>query len=353
MPLRNLLKPLSLIYEAVAAWRQNLYKRGKLRSFDLQLPTISVGNITVGGTGKTPLVAFIAEKLAEKGEKVCILTRGYGRENPKERVLVTDGENLFADSRTAGDEPFEIARKLMGKAVIIADAKRAEAGEWARENFGITKFILDDGFQHLRVRRDLDIVLIDATKPFEKAFVLPAGDLREPRENLQRADVIVISRANLVSESEIAELKKSILQFAPRVSVFVTKSKFTGIISLKSFGREKAKGFLPKIPLPNKAFAFCGLGNPESFYEQLKREGFSVVQTKSFADHHFYSQNEILRVEKEAIAAGAEILLTTAKDAAKLLHLNLNLPCYILESGLIFDDESAFVETFINLKKRI
>ena len=181
-----LLSPLSLLYQAIVKIRRSLYGKEILKSTDLLVKTISIGNITVGGTGKTPLVALIAQKLIDQNEKICILTRGYGRENPKERVLVSNGEKILADARDGGDEPFELAKALNGKAVIIADAKRTEAGKWAREEFGITVFILDDGFQHLQVKRNLDIVLVDASNPFGNGKLLPAGQLREPLESLAK-----------------------------------------------------------------------------------------------------------------------------------------------------------------------
>ncbi len=169
-----LLSPFGWLYGAGIKARNALYQKGVFKSFNLGVKTISVGNITVGGTGKTPMVAFIARNLIEKGEKVCILTRGYGRDNPKERIVVSDGEKILADARDAGDEPFELANNLHGKAVIVSDARRAEAGNWVREKFGITTFILDDGFQHLRLKRDLDLVLLDATNPFGNGNLLPA-----------------------------------------------------------------------------------------------------------------------------------------------------------------------------------
>jgi tetraacyldisaccharide 4'-kinase len=344
------LTPFNLLYGTITKIRRTLYQKNVLTSFDLGTKTISVGNITVGGTGKTPLAAFIAEKLINDGETVCLLTRGYGRDNPKSRVLVADGEKILADARDAGDEPFELANKLNGRAIIIADAKRAEAGKWAREKFGVTTFILDDGFQHLRVKRNLDIVLIDATNPFGNGKLLPAGILRESLESLERADAVLITRADLVAE--VTEIKAKVSRTNPNCRIFVSKNQFGRFINLKEF--LSAVPQKPEINVRNlKSYAFCGLGNPDNFFAQLRREKFNLAFSKTFPDHHIYSQPEIQKLERDAINKGAEILLTTAKDAVKLTHLRFNLPCFVIENGLTFDDESALINLIQNPKSKI
>jgi tetraacyldisaccharide 4'-kinase len=354
--MKKLLSPFSFLYGAITNVRNYLFERDIFKSQDLQMPTISIGNITVGGTGKTPLVAFVAKILAGQGEKVCILTRGYGRENPKDRVLVSDGEKILADAREAGDEPFELANKLLGISAIVADANRVEAGNWARENLGITAFVLDDAFQHLKVKRDLDIVCIDATNPFGNGKILPNGILREPLENLKRADAIVITRANLVDADNISNLKLKISEVNRNCKIFVSENKIVDLIKIKDFPAKvprrneetKDKGQRTK----DKYLAFCALGNPESFFEQLRREEFNLVGTKKFPDHHFYTRQDIKKIENEAVACSAEILLTTAKDAVKLAHLRFNFSCFVVESGLIFDDDPAFKKLIQNLKPK-
>ena len=325
---------LSRLYGAVTNFRNSLYDRDVFKSVSLGVRVISVGNITVGGTGKTPLVALVAEQLFESGERVGILTRGYGRENPKRRVLVSDGEQILTDAKQAGDEPFELARKLLGKAVIIADADRAAAGIWAREKFGITAFVLDDAFQHRKVKRDTDIVLIDATNPFGNGKTLPFGILREPLTNLKRADLIVITRANLAKD--IANLKSQIKQHNPTCPIYVAENRISNLTELKDFHasqKTQDSGLRTQV----KAFAFCALGNPNNFYEQLRQENFDLTATRDFPDHHFYTPRDIAEITEKAQAVGAEILLTTAKDAVKLVGFDFQMPCFVVETGMIFD----------------
>jgi tetraacyldisaccharide 4'-kinase len=323
------LAPLSLIYDVATNVRNKFYESGLFGSEKLLAKVISVGNITVGGTGKTPLVAFVAKKLVAKGEKVCILTRGYGRENSNERVLVSDSQKILADVKKSGDEPFELAEKLIGIAAVLADKNRFEAGKWAIENLGITAFVLDDGFQHRQLKRDLDIVCIDATKPFADDKVLPLGELRESLINLKRADAIVITRANLISDFGfgISDLISKIKELTD-ANIFVSRNKIALDSRLSTL----------------HSLAFCGLGNPENFFSQLKQDGFNLIATKTFRDHNTYTQTDVDEIEKLAKEKNAEVLLTTAKDAVKLQNLKFNLPMEIIKSELIFDDESAFVD---------
>ncbi len=326
-----MLSLLALIYGKIVDLRNRLYDRGVFETFDLGARTISIGNITTGGTGKTPLVAYVADILAERGEKVCILTRGYGRKDQQNRVLVSDGSQVLASVREAGDEPFELAQKLIGKAIVIADADRVAAAEWAKRRFGVTAFVLDDGFQHRKAKRDLDIVCIDATSPFGSGEMLPAGRLREPLHNLDRAGAIVITRADLVHNLRDARVK--IAELASATPVFTGHNHIVRLASFEG-GNE--------LPMNTPSFAFCGLGNPDNFFMRLRPDEINVTDTKAFPDHHVYVQKDITGIESLARKSQAEALLTTAKDAVKLSNLTFEIPLYVVEIEMKLDDEGAF-----------
>ncbi len=327
-----MLSLLALIYGKIVDLRNRLYDRGVFETFDLGARTISIGNITTGGTGKTPLVAYVANILAERGEKVCILTRGYGREDPQNRVLVSDGSQVLASVREAGDEPFELAQKLIGKAIVIADADRVAAAEWAKRRFGVTAFVLDDGFQHRKAKRDLDIVCIDATSPFGSGEMLPAGRLREPLHNLDRADAIVITRSDLVKNVDNLRAQLAAI-LNPKAKIFAGKSAVTNVVPFLSDDKFNSK--TPALP-------FCGIGNAESFYEGLHLAGINVVDIMEFPDHHIYSQEDVKKIELKALSYHGEVLVTTAKDAVKLSNLTFEIPLYVVEIEMKLDDEGAF-----------
>jgi tetraacyldisaccharide 4'-kinase len=359
-----MLSLLSKIYGLVVRARNALYDSGVFEIHDLGARTISVGNITTGGTGKTPLVSYIAEVLAERGEKVCILTRGYGRENAKQRVLVSDGEQVLADAATGGDEPIELARKLLGKAIVISDTDRVSAAEWAKRRFGITTFILDDGFQHRRAVRDLDIVCIDATNPFGGGEMLPAGRLREPIENLARADCVVITKTNLVAD--ISNLKSEIQTRNSRALLCETKNIISGILPIEEFhaqtrsSQRQANVWRPIEQLESnlqdkvRLAAFCALGNPDSFFSQLVGEfekrpkaDFDLAIAKPFTDHHVFEQKDIDELEEQAKRCRIDAVLTTVKDAVKLSNLKFEIPCFVIEIKLEIDDRES-IEVILN-----
>jgi tetraacyldisaccharide 4'-kinase len=336
-PLSSLiLPPLSAIYSVVTRARISGYQRGWLSVSKLSAPVISVGNLTTGGTGKTPLVEWVCKAVVhETGKRVCVLTRGYGRANPQLQVVVSDGAKLLAAEREAGDEPYLLAQNLLGVAAVVSNPDRFAAGDWAIKNLGSEIFVLDDGFQHLRLARDLDIVTIDATNPWGGGSLLPYGRLREPRAGLSRADCIVVTRTEQAEDT--LWLTESVQRLAGAIPVFTSRMTTSGIHRLS--GESKNDG-LPAQPVA----AFCGVGNPQSFFNQLHQEGFTPVFTRAYADHHDYSQADLNQLTKEAKNHGATGLITTAKDALKLASLELELPCYVLEIKISIDDETGLMK---------
>ena len=306
-----------------------MYRRGTFRTTKLPQPVISVGNITTGGTGKTPLVEWIARLLAENDRTVCVLTRGYGRQAPDERVLVSDGQTVFSTAEAAGDEAFLMATNLCGTAAVISDADRIAAALDAVKHLHSDCFVLDDGFQHLRVARNLDIVMIDATNPWGGGRLLPAGRLREPLSGLGRADCIVITRVDQVED--IDAIQKELGRFVS-CPVFTSRMKTREITPLKD----------SPMPVSGLVGAFCGVGNPQSFFTHLRREGYSPVFEKSFRDHQRYTQQLLDSICKDAQRNGAQSLITTAKDAVKLSSLNHEIPIYSLNIEISIDNEAVF-----------
>jgi tetraacyldisaccharide 4'-kinase len=324
-----------MVYSAVTRARLALYRSGALAARTIPAPVISVGNLTTGGTGKTPLVEWIARALARDGFRVCILTRGYGRRDPQARVIVSDGERLLADARRGGDEPRLLAESLLGVAAVISDADRAGAARWALEHLRSDLFILDDGFQHLRLARDLDIVTVDAMNPWGGGHLLPRGRLREPRRGLARADCIVITRAD--QSPDTAHLRAQIGKICGGRPVILSHAHTARL-------RHVTSGeVLPESAIAQPVGAFCAVGNPQAFFSHLRRDGHTINYTRTFPDHHVYTQDDLDEVTHEAAQAGAQGLLTTAKDAVKLGALRCALACYSVEIELQFDDEERLL----------
>jgi len=329
------LTPLSFMYGLGVRMRNALYRRGILRTHEIDAPVISVGNLTVGGTGKTPLVEWIAGRLAQAGLRVTVLTRGYGRKSSG-RVVVSDGSRICSNVDEAGDEPFLLAQNLNGRAAVICDADRVAAARWAIDSLKTDVFVLDDAFQHQRIKRNLNILTIDATNPWGDRSLLPKGKLREPINELSRAGCVVITRA---VNSSVNELRSEIESKWPGLPTFVSSMEFVGLQKPDEINSSETLA-IGETPVA----AFCGIGNPESFFSLLRSAGYQLKDTSAFRDHHNYHQADIDRLVNHATRIGAEAFLTTAKDAVKLKSLSLALPCYAVNIVMKIEDEERFLE---------
>ena len=292
-------KILSQIYEKLALLRRWLYDKGFLKTQKLPVPVISVGNLSVGGTGKTPVTIAIAKQLQSQGYNVCVLSRGYKRKT-KGTVMVSDGEKIFTKWQDAGDEPYLIATY---KIPVIVSESRYEAGIKAIELFKPDIFILDDGFQHYQLYRDINILVIDATRPFWEDKPLPAGRLREPIETYKYADLFVINRFEKVKNKE--QFLKKLEKF--NKPFFITEENFQHLTDLKSD--------IPIVSLKNKKIGvFAGLGNNQQFFSTVEtlsqKYNFQVLHKISFPDHYDYPVLEL--------PGNVNTWITTEKDIIKL-----------------------------------
>jgi len=288
-----LLRGLSLPYGATVRTRNKLYDWGLLPSRRADAAVISVGNLTAGGTGKTPLVIWLAGYLTQRGIACAVLTRGYK-----------------TATGTLSDEPALLVRAC-GEAAVVVNSDRLAGAQKAVEQHRARALILDDGFQHRRIRRDVDLLTIDATCPFGYGRLLPAGLLREPVKSLRRAHAVVLTHCDLVSPEDLAALEAQIRTIHPGIPILRSVHRGT---HAKTFGNERID--LDTLR-QKKLFAFCGIGNPDSFLGGLSRLGFNVVAGRSFDDHHAYTEKDLLELTEQATAYGADLLLTTEKDWVK------------------------------------
>ena len=336
--MRVLLRGLSGLFSFVVRLRLRLYRHGLLRPHELGCQVISIGNLTVGGTGKTPIVEVFARTLQKSGRKVAILSRGYKKkEDPFLRRLVkkltfnyvddeprvvSDGQRLLLDSSLAGDEPFMLATNLPDVAVIV-DADRVKAGQYAIQKLGCDTLILDDGFQYLTLKHRYDIVLVDRTNPFGNRRLLPRGILREPIRSIQRAGFIFITKSN---GDGAEDLKRTLRQYNAHAEISECRHSAKHLQNVFT-GERQGLEFLKGLEVA----AVSGIASPKGFEDELVRLGARVLYHKRFADHHCYQQQEIIEVINKGLQRGAKVVVTTEKDAVRFPMLERrDLPVFFL-----------------------
>ena len=351
--LRGILRMLSWIFTVVVQVRLWLYRHRIIRPNTLGCQVISVGNLTVGGTGKTPVVEVFARNLQEQGRKVAILSRGYkSKELPflqkmTQRIttgkietpprVVSDGKRLLLDSHTAGDEPYMLASNLPEVSVVV-DKDRVKAGKYAIKELGCDTLILDDGFQYLKLGHRLDIALVDQTNPFGGGHLLPRGLLREPMRNIKRAGFIFITKC---IEGGAPELKEHLRKLNPHAEISECRhaAKYLkNVYGETTYDLDRLKGM--------KIAAVSGIAVPESFENALREFGAEIVYTRRFTDHHRFSQQEIINTINWSIKRGAEAILTTEKDAVRLPFVDrLDIPILFMRVEIeMFSGEEEFMD---------
>jgi len=333
--------------------RKRLYDTGILETRRLQRPVISVGNITTGGTGKTPTVIALARLLSPSGRgevsnpasrrskgvyqispsfpRTAILTRGYKRRSKRPILVVSDGKEILSTPEDCGDEPYLIASALE-KTPVIVGKDRYSCGRYAIEHFGTELFILDDGYQHIRLYRDINILLIDASNPFGNGHLLPRGIMREPLRAISRADCIIISRAKEARWDDMEGLIRTYNQKAP---LFSASLEVTGLSNLKGdpLGLDYIAG--------KGVLILSGIGNPGSFRRSILEIGGEIRGEIVYPDHHWYTEKDKDRILKEARGLSVDTIVTTEKDAVRLMGMGslseVRDEILVLKVEMVFD----------------
>ncbi len=341
--LAALLSITSGMYGQITRLRQFSYRKNLAKSRSLPCTVISIGNITLGGTGKTPMTIYLAELLNRLGRKVVILSRGYRGEAEKRGGLVSDGKKLFMTPDQAGDEPFMMAGILRDVPIFVG-SNRVQNGRTAIKRFQPDVILLDDGFQHFQLKRDIDLVLLDHANPFGNGRLLPRGPLREPVSALARGDAFIMTRSDHSSDN-LPDLLKDQVKRKP---IFHTRHIPYICYVLRgnatySMGPDFIKG--------KKGFAFSGIAKNSDFRDSLKAFSFALAGFSEFPDHHQYKEKELASVGREAIEQKADFMVTTEKDFSRIGHAkDWPLPLVVIGIKISFGDQASGFEQFIAQK---
>jgi tetraacyldisaccharide 4'-kinase len=339
--------PFSLLYFLAYQLRRTGYRTGLFKTYKSRLPVICVGNITAGGTGKSPFCIMLAGELSAAGLKPAILSRGYKRAGVKdsETTAISDWQKMLAGPAESGDEPFLMAQKLLGRAIVIVGKDRIRASEMAAAA-GADVIIMDDGFQHWKLSRDLDIVLLDGKRPLGNGWLLPAGRLREPVQALKRAGMIIATRSG--HNSDGLPVERLIKKYHLNQPVFYCDHK---AVRLKPLGDLSANEAV--IPTNgSKLLLVSGIARPDSFENSVKALGYNVSKHMVFGDHHSYDRSDLARITQAAGVCDA--VITTEKDAVKLPEgWDPGKPVFVMDVEIVFRPESGKDELLKLIKETI
>lgn len=340
--IKKLLSVLSVIYNIIVRLRSLLYEKNILNSKKLNNPVISIGNITAGGTGKTPFTAFLVEKL-KKDNDIAVISRGYGaQKKTKKAVLVSDGKKFLCGPELAGDELFMLSKKI--KDTLIVRAEDRYTGGIMAEKIGFSGLVvLDDAFQHYQLDRSVDIVLIDGENPFSNKKMLPAGLLREPLSELKRADVIVITRTEGLSDNKLKEIKMNLSNYIKESTpIFKSEVKNDSILTIDDVKKYEL-GFLAE----KKVFAFCAIASPEAFRKSLKKAKADIADFRTFEDHYNYQKEDFMELIIAFQKSEADFMITTEKDAVKITKYEdifSGIPLFKLAIKMSLKNEKEFMD---------
>jgi tetraacyldisaccharide 4'-kinase len=327
-PLSWLLAPLAILNAKIQYLRREGYRKGDCKSVHPGVPTVCVGNITLGGTGQTPLVEEVCALFTSLGLKPAVISRGYGGELEGSAAVVSDGEEVFLNAAQAGDEPVLLARRLTGVPVVIA-AKRIDGARLAVDKLGAQALVMDDGYQHLKLARDLDIVVLDATRPFGNGFCLPRGMLREPPTALCDAGALILTRSDRLDRVELDRVEAQLRRYNSDAPILCANHRMDRVVGwpVEDCGESDELRWLKG----RKLLAFAGIGKPEAFFGQLEELGAELVGRASYSDHHAYTVADLQGLVRQCGEGGGEALVTTEKDAVRLMeYLPLGVPLKVV-----------------------
>ncbi len=356
IPLERLLTGLSHCYGGVLKIRDRSFQNHPERSGSLPCMVISIGNITVGGTGKTPMTVYLATMLKNSGFRVAIVSRGYGGKSSKTGGIVCDGKKILLPSHMAGDEPHMMAKQLQDVPVVVW-SNRYQAGLLAIEKFSPDILLLDDGFQHRKLKRDLNILLLDANHPFGNGHLLPRGTLREPVAMIQRADIMILTRAGNSPEpgkSLLEQLSKNGLEaFASHTPLFLSSHR-PYIHSIILSGDDKSGGNPapspqdPSILKGKSVFAFSGIAKNIDFRKSAATLGCRIAGYLEFSDHHEYNETDFSGIMQAARKNNAEMVITTEKDFSRIAgRFQWPLPLGVIGVSISIHEEKKFQELIL------
>ncbi len=327
-------RPFSPLYGLAMRLREQCYRKGIFKSEHFPVPVISVGNLTLGGTGKTPMVQAIVRLLLEAGKKPAVISRGYGGSTKEPINIVSDGSDVLLPADLVGDEPRLLAETLPGAMVLTGVVRRLPARRAVE--MGVDVLVLDDGFQHLAVARDLDLVLFSADHLAGNSRIFPGGDLREPVAALARASCFVLTGVETENQDRAERFANLLVERFPSIPVYSSQNGFHGWVRRSGETCQLASPD-PDVLEKGKVLALCGIARPDSFRATLARCGVTPAAFLALPDHHQYKHADLARIRKQVQQVGAELVVTTEKDLVKLGGADLGAPVYAARLKVALD----------------